>query len=116
LTEDIHKEDIPREFVNLTLLPKKVSIWGIVQLVKYGAVDFSLMPKDIKAKVDAELDKRYVYEIYEAKITLSELLEIKEVYETAVRDKHIDWKECEEYLPFLIQEIERLQEKIRRKN
>jgi hypothetical protein len=98
-------------------MSEKVSIWGIVQLVKYGAVDFSLMPKEIKARVDAELDKRYgSHEIYEAKNTLYELLEKKEVYEIAVRDKHRDWKECEEYLPFLIQEIERLQEKIRRKN
>ena len=63
MSDDIHKEDIPREFVNKTLARKKVSIWGIVQLVKYGAVDFSLMPKDIKAKVDVELDRRHqVYE------------------------------------------------------
>ena len=47
---------------------------------------------------------------------LAELLGEKEEYEIAVSDKHRDWKECEEYLPFLDQEIERLQEKIRRKN
>jgi len=47
---------------------------------------------------------------------LDEMLEEKEEYEIAVRDKHRDWKVCEEYLPFLDQEIERLQEKIRRKN
>ena len=47
---------------------------------------------------------------------LAELLGEKEEYEIAVRDKHRDWKVCEEYLPFLAQEIERLQEKIRRKN
>jgi len=47
---------------------------------------------------------------------LDELLEEKEEYEIAVRDKHRDWKVCEEYLPFLDQEIQRLQEKIRRKN
>ena len=47
---------------------------------------------------------------------LDELLEEKEEYEIAVRDKHRDWKECEEYLPFLDQEVKTLQEKIRRKN
>ncbi len=47
---------------------------------------------------------------------LAELLGEKEEYEIAVHDKHRDWKVCEEYLPFLDQEIERLQEKIRRKN
>ena len=47
---------------------------------------------------------------------LDELLEEKEEYEIAVHDKHRDWKECEEYLPFLDQEIKTLQEKIRRKN
>jgi len=56
---DIKKEDIPREFVNPTLVREKVSIWDIVQLLGHGAVDFSLMPKDIKAKVDAELDRRH---------------------------------------------------------
>ena len=47
---------------------------------------------------------------------LDELLEEKEEYEIAVRDKHRDWKECEEYLPLLDKEIKRLKEKIRRKN
>ena len=47
---------------------------------------------------------------------LAELLGEKEEYEIAVRDKHRDWKVCEAYLPFLDQEIKRLQEKIRRKN
>ncbi len=114
MSEDIHKKDIPREFVNPTLIPEKVSIWDIVQLVGHGAVDFSRMPKEIRDRVEAEIHRRH--EIYEAKSTLNELLEKKEVYEIAVRDKHRDWKDCEEYLPFLIQAIERLQEKIRRKN
>jgi hypothetical protein len=56
---DIHKEDIPREFVNKTLLREKVSIWGIVQLLGHGAVDFSLMPNEIREKVEAELDRRH---------------------------------------------------------
>jgi len=47
---------------------------------------------------------------------LAELLGEKEEYEIAVSDKYRDWKVCEEYLPFLDQEIERLEEKIRRKN
>jgi len=47
---------------------------------------------------------------------LVELLGEKEEYEIAVHDKHRDWRVCEEYLPLLAQEIERLQEKIRRKN
>ena len=47
---------------------------------------------------------------------LAELLGEKEEYEIAVRDKHRDWKVCEEYLPILDQEIDRLQEKVRRKN
>jgi len=58
MNEDIQKEDIPREYVNPTLLREYVSIWDIVQLLQFGAVDFSLMPKEIRAKVDAELDRR----------------------------------------------------------
>ncbi len=114
MSDDIHKKDIPREFVNPTYARAKLSIWEIVQLLGHGAVQVDKLPKEIQDRVYTELDRRH--EIYEAKITLNELLEKKEVYEIAVRDKHRDWKECEEYLPFLIQEIERLQEKIRRKN
>ena len=56
--EDIRKEDIPREFVNPNLAREKISIWDIVQLIGHGAVDFSLMPKEIRDRVDAELDRR----------------------------------------------------------
>ncbi len=66
MSEDIRKKDIPREFVNPTLIPEKVSIWDIVQLLGHGAVDFSLMPKEIQDRVYAELDRRH--KIYEAKI------------------------------------------------
>ena len=55
---DIKRKDIPREFVNPALHDEKVSIWQIIQLLRHGAVDFSLMPKEIKEKVDAELDRR----------------------------------------------------------
>ncbi len=61
MNEDIRKEDIPREYVNPTLLREYVSIWGIVQLLQFGAVDFSLMPKEIKEKVDAEIHRRGFY-------------------------------------------------------
>ena len=66
MSDDIRKKDIPREFVNTGLIREKVSIWDIVQLARHGAVDFSLMPKEIKARVDAELDRRH--KIYEQKI------------------------------------------------
>ena len=55
---DIRKEDIPREFVNPTLAREKVSIWDIVQLLGHGAVDFSLMPKEIQSRVYEELHRR----------------------------------------------------------
>jgi len=63
---DIRKKDIPREFVNTGLIREKVSIWDIVQLARHGAVDFSLMPKEIKDKVDVELDRRH--QVYGKKI------------------------------------------------
>jgi len=66
MSEDIHKEDIPREFVNPTLARKYVSIWDVVQLIGHGACDLSSMPKEIRAKVDAELERRH--RIYEQKI------------------------------------------------
>jgi len=62
---DLHKEDIPREFVNPTLMREKVSIWDVVQLIGHGACNLSSMPKEIRAKVDAELDRRH--QVYEAK-------------------------------------------------
>lgn len=61
MNEDIHKKDIPREFVNPTYATEKLSIWEIVQLLQFGAVNFSLMPKEIKEKVDAELHRRGYY-------------------------------------------------------
>ena len=45
---------------------------------------------------------------------LDELLGQKREYEYAVEHKQRDWKECQEYLPLIDQEIERLREKIRR--
>jgi len=66
MSEDIHKENIPRELVNPGLVREKVSIWDIVQLLRHGAVDFSLMPKEIQDRVYAELDRRH--KIYEQKI------------------------------------------------
>ena len=45
---------------------------------------------------------------------LDKLLEEKEEYEIAIRDKHRDWTECKEYLPFIVQEIERLRIKLER--
>ena len=59
MSEDIHKEDIPREFVNPTLAREKVSIWSIVQLIGHGAVDFSRMPKEIRDRVEAEIHRRH---------------------------------------------------------
>jgi len=59
MSVDIHKEDIPRKFVNPTLQREKVSIWDVIQLIGHGAVDLSLMPKEIRAKVDAELERRH---------------------------------------------------------
>ena len=50
------------------------------------------------------------------KRSLDELLEEKEEYEIAVRDKHRDWKVCEASLPQIYRKIARVQEKIRRKN
>jgi len=55
---DIHKED-PRKFVNPTLQREMVSIWDVVQLIGHGACDLSSMPKEIRAKVDAELERRH---------------------------------------------------------
>jgi len=55
---ELRKKDIPREFVNPAYATEKLSIWDIVQLLRHGAVDFSLMPKEIKEKVDAELHRR----------------------------------------------------------
>jgi len=46
---------------------------------------------------------------------LDELLEEIKKYEIAVHDRRRDWKECEEYLPILAQEIERLRDRIRKK-
>jgi len=63
---DIRKKYIPREFVNPAYATEKLSIWEIVQLSRHGAVDFSLMPKVIKDKVDVELDRRH--QVYEKKI------------------------------------------------
>jgi len=66
MSVDIRKKDIPREFVNPNYATVMLSIWEIVQLSKHGAVDFSLMPKEIKAKVDAEFARRH--QVYEQKI------------------------------------------------
>lgn len=66
MSEDIYKEDIPREFVNPTLARKTISIWDIVQLVGHGAVDFSLMPTEIRDRVEAEMHRRN--KVYEEKI------------------------------------------------
>jgi len=33
MSVDIHKEDIPRKFVNPTLQREMVSIWDVVQLI-----------------------------------------------------------------------------------
>lgn len=65
MSVDIHKEDIPRKFVNPTLQREKVSIWDVVQLIGHGACDLSSMPKEIRAKVDAELERRHNF--YEQK-------------------------------------------------
>jgi len=58
MSVDIHKEDIPKKFVNPTLQREMVSIWDVVQLIGHGACDLSSMPKEIRAKVDAELERR----------------------------------------------------------
>ncbi len=69
---ELHSENIPREFVNPSLVRQKVSIWDIVQLLGHGAVDFSLVPKVIRKKVDTELNRRH--KVYEQKIKESKQL------------------------------------------
>jgi len=66
MSDDIRVKNIPRKYINKTLVAEYYSIWDIVQLVGHGAVDFSLMPKDIQDRVYAELDRRH--EVYEQKI------------------------------------------------
>ena len=58
MTYDLHEKKIPREYINKALAGDYYSIWDIVQLLGHGAVNFELMPKEIRASVETELHRR----------------------------------------------------------
>ena len=54
----IRKKNIPREYINKTLVDEYYSIWDIVQLLGHGAVQVDKLPKEIQDRVYAELHRR----------------------------------------------------------
>jgi len=58
MIEDIRIKNIPRNYINKTLVAEYYSIWDIVQLLGHGAVQVDKLPKDIQDRVYAELHRR----------------------------------------------------------